>query len=131
IDPLLRERQKGYGRSRRQQIEQDAARIVSGVRNGVTTGAPIAIFIENKDWQHWKERMSILPTNADLSPVTIPRPGHADLAGALKYGHQDDLRNVFERASARETAMRVAIGAIGNTLLRALGFESMCYVSVI
>lgn len=131
IDPALRERQQGYGRGRRQQIEQDSARMVSGVRNGVTTGAPIALLIQNKDWAHWKERMPIEPSDAPISKVTIPRPGHSDLAGAMKYSHSDDLRNVFERASARETAMRVAIGAIASTLLRALEIESVAYVASI
>ncbi|MHB8391953.1 MAG: chorismate synthase [Acidobacteriaceae bacterium] len=128
IDPILHERQKGYGRSRRQQIERDSARIVSGVRNGMTTGAPIAVLIQNKDWEHWKERMPIAPFESSIAPVTIPRPGHADLAGAIKYAHTADLRNVLERASARETAMRVAIGAIASTLLQALGIESIAYV---
>jgi len=128
IDPILRERQKGHGRSRRQQIEDDKARIVSGVRHGVTTGAPIALLIQNKDWERWKERMSVRPGNPDPSPVTIPRPGHADLAGGIKYGHTNDLRNVLERASARETAMRVAIGAIASTLLRKVGIESISFV---
>ncbi len=130
IDPILQERQKGYGRGRRQKIEHDTARIISGVRNGVTTGAPIAILIQNKDWANWEKRMPIVPSDADLSPVTVPRPGHADLAGWAKYG-DPDLRNVFERASARETAMRVAIGAIASTMLRVLGIESACYVSAI
>ncbi len=131
IDPILRERQQGYGRGRRQQIEQDAARIISGVRNGVTTGAPIAVLLQNKDWEHWKERMPIEPSDAPIPAVTIPRPGHADIAGAMKYGHSNDLRNVFERASARETAMRVALGAIASTLLRALEIESIAYVAAI
>lgn len=130
LDPILQERQKGYGRGRRQKIENDTARIVSGVRNGVTTGAPIAILIQNKDWANWEKRMPIVPSDTDLSPVTVPRPGHADLAGAMKYGHTD-LRNVFERASARETAMRSAIGAIASTLLRELGLESISYVTSI
>ncbi len=131
IDPVLLERQKGYGRGRRQQIEHDTAIILSGVRNGVTTGAPIALSIQNKDWVHWKERMSVEPFRSEVQAVTIPRPGHADLAGAIKYGHASDLRNVFERASARETAMRVALGAIANTLLRALDFESISFVAAI
>ncbi len=130
IDPILQERQRGHGRGRRQKIENDTAQIISGVRNGVTTGAPIALLIQNKDWEHWKERMPIVPSDKELSPVTVPRPGHSDFAGAMKYGHTD-LRNVFERASARETAMRCAIGAIASTLLSALGFESACYVSAI
>ncbi|MFI5202030.1 MAG: chorismate synthase, partial [Candidatus Kapaibacterium sp.] len=131
INPVLRERQRGYGRGRRQQIEQDTARIISGVRNGVTTGAPIALLIQNKDWQHWKERMPIEPSEVSIAAVTIPRPGHADLAGAMKYGHSVDLRNVFERASARETAMRVALGAIASTLLRAQDIEAIAYVTAI
>jgi chorismate synthase len=131
IDPVLRERQKGYGRGRRQQIEQDTVRIVSGVRFGVTTGAPIALLIENMDSSHWKERMSVLPHEADPNPVTVPRPGHADLAGAIKYGHESDMRNVLERASARETAMRTAIGAIASTLLHAIEIDSVCYVKSI
>ncbi len=130
IDPILHERQKGYGRGRRQKIENDSARIVSGVRNGETTGAPIALLIQNKDWEHWRERMPITPSDKELIPVTVPRPGHADLAGAMKYGH-NDLRNVLERASARETAMRCAVGAIATTLLKAIGFQSACYVSAI
>ncbi len=130
IDPILQQRQKGHGRGRRQLIENDKARIISGVRNGATTGAPIALLIENKDWERWKERMPVTPSEAELTAVTVPRPGHADLAGAMKYGHKD-LRNVFERASARETAMRTAIGGIASTLLLALNFESACYVSAI
>lgn len=129
IDPILAERQKGYGRSRRQQIENDKANILSGVRFGVTTGAPIAILIENKDWANWKEKMSVVgDPSHDLKRVTIPRPGHVDLAGAVKYGHTDDVRNVFDRASARETAMRVALGAIANTLLSSVGITSLSFV---
>ncbi len=131
IDPILRERQKGYGRGHRQQIERDAARIISGVRNGATTGAPIALLIENKDWPRWKERMPVAPSDADIPAVTIPRPGHADLAGAMKYGSTSDLRNIFERASARETAMRVAVGAIASTLLQELAIESIACVKSI
>jgi len=130
IDPLLQERQKGYGRGRRQQIENDTARIVSGVRFGVTTGAPIALLIQNKDWKNWSEKMSVLPTDSqeEVRKVTIPRPGHADFAGAIKYNHEADIRNVLERASARETAMRTAIGAIAITLLRECGIEVLAYV---
>jgi chorismate synthase len=130
IDPALAARQKGYGRGRRQKIENDRARIVAGVRFGVTTGAPIGILIENKDWQNWQERMSVEPAE-NTRPVTVPRPGHADLAGALKYGHQEDVRNVLERASARETALRVAIGAIAKKLLAELAVESVSYVTAI
>ena len=129
IDPILAERQKGYGRSRRQQIENDKAKILSGVRFGVTTGAPIAIQIDNKDWANWKDKMSVAgEPPSDLKRVTVPRPGHVDLAGAIKYGHTDDVRNVFDRASARETAMRVALGAIANTLLSAVGITSISFV---
>ncbi|HEY3874634.1 MAG TPA: chorismate synthase [Candidatus Kapabacteria bacterium] len=127
IDPILRERQKGYGRGHRQKIENDSARILSGVRNGITTGAPIAVMILNKDWEHWKERMPVSPRDKEVVPVTIPRPGHADLAGAIKYGHTD-LRNVLERASARETAMRVAIGAIASKMLQEFDIASIAYV---
>ncbi len=129
IDPILADRQKGYGRSRRQQIENDKAKILSGVRFGVTTGAPIAILIDNKDWANWKEKMAVAgDPPIDLKRVTIPRPGHVDLAGAIKYGHTDDIRNVFDRASARETAMRVALGAIANTLLSTIGVTSLSFV---
>jgi chorismate synthase len=131
IDPSLAARQQGYGRGRRQQIEQDTARIVSGVRFGVTTGAPIALLLQNRDWANWKDRMSIEPVGQEDRPVTVPRPGHADLAGALKYGHERDIRNVLERASARETAMRVAIGAIAKKLLAEIGIETIAYVTAI
>jgi chorismate synthase len=131
IDPVLAERQKGYGRGRRQQIENDRARIVSGVRFGVTTGAPIGIILQNRDWDNWREKMSVEPTETEVKRVTVPRPGHADLAGALKYGHESDMRNVLERASARETAMRVAIGAVASRLLHEIGVESVGYVVAI
>ena len=127
IDPVLAERQKGYGRGRRQQIEQDRARITGGVRFGLTTGGPISLLIENKDWANWTDRMSVQPASNE-KPVTIPRPGHIDLAGAIKYGHEADVRNAFERASARETAMRVALGAIAMKLLAELNIQSIAYV---
>ncbi len=130
IDPILAERQRGYGRSHRQKIENDKAEILSGVRFGITTGAPIAIQITNKDWENWGEKMSVLPSDVDVKSVTIPRPGHADLAGAIKY-QQSDIRNILERASARETAMRVAIGAVATKFLRELGIESTSYVKSI
>ncbi|HET6510801.1 MAG TPA: chorismate synthase, partial [Candidatus Kapabacteria bacterium] len=129
IDPWLKRRQEGYGRGRRQQIESDTARIVSGVRFGVTTGAPIAILIENKDWANWQQKMSVDPQEGELPrSVTVPRPGHADFAGGIKYGQESDMRNVLERASARETAMRVAIGAVAQTLLKEIGVDSLAYV---
>ena len=117
IDRQLRRRQAGYGRGRRMAIESDAVEILSGVRHGVTIGSPVALLIRNKDWVNWQWTMAVdedPPASAGgarRAPVTRPRPGHADLAGAIKYGHAD-LRNVLERASARETAARVAAGAV-------------------
>lgn len=129
IDPWLERRQQGFGRGRRQQIESDKARIICGVRFGLTTGAPIAIVIENKDWKNWQEKMSVKPHEGELPrSVTVPRPGHADFAGAIKYGHESDMRDVLERASARETAMRVAIASIAQTMLGGLGIQSIAYV---
>src|SRR3954468_13033256 len=113
----LRRRQGGYGRGRRMAIESDRAEPLSGVRHGVTTGAPIALFIPNKDWENWQRTMyaeaeqPAAASGADRPAVTRPRPGHADLAGVVKYG-LDDIRDVLERASARETAARVAVGSI-------------------
>lgn len=115
IDLQLARRQKGYGRGARMKIESDRVQILSGLRFGVTLGTPISVLIENKDWTNWQNRMSIWEGREE-NPVKIPRPGHADLAGALKYDHQD-LRNVLERASARETAVRVALGSIVCQLL--------------
>ncbi|MFB9329583.1 chorismate synthase [Paenibacillus aurantiacus] len=118
-------RQKGYGRGRRMQIEQDSASVVGGVRHGRTTGAPIAIVVENKDWTHWTKIMNIHTnehTEEEKRRIRRPRPGHADLNGGLKY-NQRDLRNVLERSSARETAARVACGAIARQLLAAFGMK--------
>ena len=129
----LRRRQGGYGRGRRMAIESDRAIALSGVRHGVTTGAPIALQIANKDWENWQRTMSSEPerpadaTGIDRPAVTRPRPGHADLAGAVKYGH-DDIRDMLERASARETAARVAVGAIARQLLGALGTDIVSHV---
>ncbi len=123
IDPWLRRRQGGYGRGRRQLIESDRAELLGGVRAGRTTGAPLALRIENRDWQNWREVMDPAPGNEPRKrAVTQPRPGHADLAGGIKYGHKD-LRDVLERASARETASRVAAGAVALRLLEALGVQ--------
>jgi chorismate synthase len=116
----LRRRQGGYGRGRRQKIEQDHAEIRSGVRHGKTIGSPIALLIENKDWVNWQDKMAVEPADAEIERVTRLRPGHADLAGALKYGF-DDVRPVLERASARETAARVAAGGVARRLLEELG----------
>ncbi|ULL15571.1 chorismate synthase [Paenibacillus sp. H1-7] len=121
----LARRQKGYGRGRRMQIEKDTASIVGGVRHGKTTGAPIALVVENNDWKHWTSVMNIEPiegSDETKRRVNRPRPGHADLNGGLKY-NQRDLRNILERSSARETTMRVAIGAVARQLLSAFGIK--------
>jgi chorismate synthase len=118
----LRRRQLGYGRGQRMKIESDHARILSGVRYGLTLGSPIALQIENKDWPNWisQLRADAVPPEERAAPVTAPRPGHADFAGAVKYRHAD-LRNVIERSSARETAMRVALGAVCRKFLGEFG----------
>ncbi len=124
IDKDLRRRQMGYGRGDRMKIEQDHVQILTGVRYGETLGSPIALRIENRDWKNWTEQMSVEPMEKSVrtEPLTSPRPGHADFAGAIKYHHKD-IRNVIERSSARETAMRVAIGAICRFFLRQFGIE--------
>ena len=122
IDADLRRRQLGYGRGARQKIERDAARITGGVRQGRTTGAPIALWIDNRDAVNWERVMSVTPVAEPPDAVTRLRPGHADLAGALKYGHED-VRDVIERSSARETAARVAAGGIAKALLRQVGTD--------
>src|SRR5580765_191964 len=136
IDALttdLRRRQTGYGRGRRMLIESDRAEPLSGIRHGLTTGGPIALLIPNKDWDNWRRTMYSEPempaeaSGADRAPVTRPRPGHADLAGFVKYGHED-MRNVLERASARETAARVAVGSIARQILRTVGTEIASHV---
>jgi chorismate synthase len=128
IDRDLWRRQQGYGRGGRMKIERDAAHIVSGVRHGKTIGSPIAVLLANRDWQNWQE---ILPVEtgdpAKHKRVASPRPGHADLAGALKYNFSE-ARYVLERASARESAARVAVGAIAKLLLRELGIEVLSHV---
>ena len=128
IDKELKRRQMGYGRGGRMKIESDHAEIISGVRWGKTIGSPISLLIENRDWKNWQEGMSADAEHAgSIPPVTRPRPGHADLAGALKYGHKD-IRNILERSSARETAMRVAIGAIAKKFLSECGINIGSYV---
>ncbi|MBM3777463.1 MAG: chorismate synthase [Acidimicrobiia bacterium] len=136
INLQLTRRQGGYGRGRRMAIESDRAEFLSGVRHGVTTGAPIGLLVRNRDWVNWQQAMYVeaeMPANATGSRrpvVTRPRPGHADLAGAVKYGH-DDVRDVLERASARETTARVAIGSIARQLLERFGVTITSHVTTI
>ncbi|MDP9238587.1 MAG: chorismate synthase [Chloroflexota bacterium] len=118
----LRRRQGGYGRGRRQKIEQDRAEIISGVRHGLTLGSPISLTIQNRDWANWTEQMSIDPIESAVEKVTRLRPGHADLAGTIKYDF-DDVRPILERASARETAARVAVGGICKRFLEEFGMS--------
>tara|TARA_Y100000814_G_scaffold119901_1_gene85884 strand:- start:108 stop:1265 length:1158 start_codon:yes stop_codon:yes gene_type:complete len=118
----LSRRQKGHGRGKRMKIESDKAEIYSGVRLGKTIGAPIGLIIENLDYKNWASKMPIDKSNKKIKEITLPRPGHADLAGVEKFGFSD-IRNVIERSSARETAMRVAIGSICRKLLKELGIE--------
>ncbi|MET3289508.1 chorismate synthase [Brevibacillus fluminis] len=124
INFQLERRQKGHGRGRRMQIEKDQVKVLSGVRHGLTTGAPITLVVENKDWTHWQNIMSVEPVEEGEARrrVSRPRPGHADLNGAIKY-HQRDMRNILERSSARETTMRVAVGAVARQLLEAFGIQ--------
>jgi chorismate synthase len=136
IDRDLARRQLGYGRGRRMAIEQDQVEILSGVRRGETIGSPITLLVRNKDWVNWQFTMSVeaapeaaLP-GARRAPVTRPRPGHADLAGGLKY-QREDMRDVLERASARETTMRVAAGAVARTLLAGIGLRVASHVTAI
>ena len=121
IHKHMKRRQAGFGRSKRMQIEDYIPKICSGIRLGKTLGSPIGITVQNNDWKNWQDKMSIEKTNKDVKKITLPRPGHADLAGALKYNF-DDIRNVIERSSARETAMRVALGSICRNYLNILIF---------
>ncbi len=126
IDRELARRQHGHGRGGRQKIEHDRAEVRAGLRDGVTLGSPLAIAVSNRDWENWSKVMDpwvVDPAAAAKRRLTAPRPGHADLAGAWKYGHTEDLRNVLERASARETAARVAAGAVCKQLLARCGCE--------
>jgi len=130
IDADLRRRQGGYGRGGRMQIETDSAEITGGVRHGLTLGSPVSLLVRNRDHENWRDVMSPEPqpdTARERRRLRYPRPGHADLAGALKYG-TDDLRNVLERASARETTARVAAGALARSLLRETGTEIRSHV---
>jgi chorismate synthase len=127
INNELSRRQKGYGRGRRMQIEKDQVQILSGVRHGKTTGAPIALVVENKDWKHWQQIMGAGPISQEEEEnmkrqISKPRPGHADLNGAIKYNHRD-MRNILERSSARETTVRVVAGAVAKRLLAEFGIK--------
>ena len=123
----LARRQLGHGRGGRMKIESDAAVVTAGIRHGRTLGSPVALQVANRDYANWEERMNPWPLDAEVAEVHLPRPGHADLAGSQKFGHAD-VRNVLERASARETAARVAGGALAKTFLRALGVRVFSHV---
>src|ERR1700742_4536567 len=128
LDRELWRRQQGFGRGGRMKIETDKAHIVSGVRHGKTIGSPISILLENKDWKNWQESLPVEPGDPEKHKrVASPRPGHADLAGALKYNFTE-ARYVLERASARESAARVAIGALAKLFLQELGIEVLSHV---
>ncbi|WP_079509553.1 chorismate synthase [Mesobacillus jeotgali] len=132
INKELARRQKGYGRGRRMQIEKDQVQITAGIRHGHTLGSPVALVVENNDWKHWTAIMGQDPLDDQSSDevkrkLTRPRPGHADLNGAIKYGHRD-MRNVLERSSARETTVRVAAGAAAKKLLSLLGIKLVAHV---
>jgi chorismate synthase len=131
VNRELWRRQQGYGRGGRMKIERDTARILSGVRHGKTIASPISVLIENRDWKNWQEQLPVEPGDPKLHKrVASPRPGHADLAGALKYNFPE-ARYVLERASARETTARVAIGALAKLFLRELGVEVLSHVVVV
>jgi chorismate synthase len=128
VDHELWRRQQGFGRGGRMKIERDTAHILSGVRHGKTIGSPIAVMLQNRDWQNWKESLPVEAGDAEKHKrVASPRPGHADLAGALKYDFPE-ARYVLERASARESAARVAIGALAKLFLKELGIEVLSHV---
>jgi chorismate synthase len=128
IDRDLARRQLGHGRGGRMKIEKDRAEVTAGIRHGVTLGSPVALQVENRDYANWEERMNPWPVEGEVEEVHLPRPGHADLAGVQKFGHTD-VRNVLERASARETAARVAAGALAKVLLRELGVTVFSHVT--
>jgi chorismate synthase len=130
INRDMARRQLGHGRGGRMKIERDSAEVTAGVRHGRTLGGPVALQVANRDYANWEERMSPWPVAAEVAQVHLPRPGHADLAGVWKFGF-DDVRNVLERASARETAARVAGGALAKAFLRAVGAEVRSHVTQI
>lgn len=127
LDRDMARRQLGHGRGGRMKIESDSVEIRSGIRHGRTLGSPIAVLIANRDYPNWEERMNPWPVEGQVEESHLPRPGHADLAGALKFGHRD-VRNVLERASARETAARVAAGSIARGFLSAVGVLSLIHI---
>lgn len=133
INHELKRRQGGHGRGRRMQIETDTVEITSGIRHGKTLGSPVALVVTNDDWKHWTKIMGAEPLPEGVDPneikrqISRPRPGHADLVGGIKYGHRD-LRNVLERSSARETTVRVAVGAVAKILLEQLGIRIVAHV---
>lgn len=128
LDRELWQRQQGYGRGGRMKIERDTAHIISGVRQGITIGSPVAILLENRDWKNWQDSLPVAEGDQSRhKPVSSPRPGHADLAGALKYNFPE-ARYVLERASARESAARVAMGAVAKLFVRQLGVEVLSHV---
>ena len=122
IGTQLARRQMGHGRGGRMKIENDWAEILSGVRHGITLGSPIGLKINNNDWKNWTKKMSKEPVDSEIKKITLPRPGHADLAGVKKFGF-DDIRNILERSSARETSMRVGLGSVCRKVLEELGIE--------
>lgn len=130
INEQLKRRQAGYGRGLRMKIESDKAEIISGVRFNKTLGSPISMFIKNNDWENWTDIMNVAKNNSDTEKISIPRPGHADLVGTLKYNY-DDIRNSIERSSARETAARVAACSVAHKLLSEFGIEVGSYVESI
>jgi chorismate synthase len=127
LDRDMARRQLGHGRGGRMKIEKDAAVVTAGLRHGRTLGSPVALQVVNRDYANWEERMNPWPVEADVEEVHLPRPGHADLAGTMKFGHTD-VRNVLERASARETAARVAAGGLAKAFLRALDVTVFSHV---
>jgi chorismate synthase len=128
LDRDMARRQLGHGRGGRMKIETDSVEVRSGVRHGRTLGSPIAVLVANRDYANWEERMNPWPVEAEVQPVHLPRPGHADLPGVLKYDHSD-IRNVLERASARETAARVAAGALARQFLAVLGVSIFSHIT--
>jgi chorismate synthase len=130
INRQLKRRQGGYGRGDRQKIESDTVEILSGVRFGRSLGSPITLLVRNRDFENWKDRMSVTPVESETPPIVEARPGHADFAGMLKYG-TNDLRNILERSSARNTATLVAVGAICRGLLQACGIRVLSHVVVL